>query len=272
MTQTTIANLINPEVMGEMISAGVLKNIKFLPLADLDTTLQARPGNTITVPKFAYIGDATDVAEGQPIDLTLLSATSTQVTVKKIGKGIELTDEAVLSGHGDPVGEGNKQLEKSITRKVDADCFTVLSTVTDAMKADLSTVVISSGAIADALVKFGEDLEGGKVLFVAPTQLAQIRKDPDFIKVSELKETIMNGVVGEIWGCQIVVSAKVVEALGIYTNYIVMPGAIGLVLKRKVEIEKDRDIVNKTNVVTADQHFVAYLKDDSKVVKVLVKK
>lgn len=50
---TKLQNLINPQVMADMISAGLPAKIKFTPLAKVDNTLAARPGNTITVPKYA---------------------------------------------------------------------------------------------------------------------------------------------------------------------------------------------------------------------------
>jgi len=39
--------------MGDMISATLPKKIKFARIAKIDNTLAGRPGNTITVPKFA---------------------------------------------------------------------------------------------------------------------------------------------------------------------------------------------------------------------------
>ena len=38
------------------------------------------------------------VAEGVAMDTVVLSATTTTATVKKAGKGVEITDEAALSG------------------------------------------------------------------------------------------------------------------------------------------------------------------------------
>ena len=207
---TKIANMINPEVMADVVRDKLTDLIKFTPLAKIDTTLQGRAGDTVTLPKFAYIGDAADVAEGEAIPMALLTTSTSKVKVKKAGKGIKITDEAVLSGYGDPVGEGTNQLSLSIAAKVDNDCLAALSGIKANMTVDVSAKdTIGSHVIADGLVKFGEDLEGEKVLLIAPAQLAQIRKDPDYLKPSEMtQKAIMGGVIGEIWGCQICVSNK----------------------------------------------------------------
>ena len=110
MAITKLANMINPEVMSQMISAKVEKKVSVIPFAKVDTTLQGQAGNTITIPVFGYIGDASNVEEGASIGASELTTTDKQFAVKKIGKGVDLTDEAILSGYGDPVGEANRQL------------------------------------------------------------------------------------------------------------------------------------------------------------------
>ena len=57
MTQTKLSNIVNPEVMADMISANLPSKIKFSPLARIDTTLVGQAGDTITIPKFNYVGD-----------------------------------------------------------------------------------------------------------------------------------------------------------------------------------------------------------------------
>ena len=56
------------------------------------------------------IGEAVDVAEGQAIPVEALATEMENVTVKKAGKGIRITDEAILSGYGDPLGQATKQV------------------------------------------------------------------------------------------------------------------------------------------------------------------
>lgn len=267
---TRIQDLVNPQVMADMISAQLPNQIRFSPLATVDRTLEGRPGSTITVPKWAYIGDAADVAEGADIPISRLTSTTAQWTIKKAGKAVELTDESVLSGMGDPLGEAAQQLRQAIAAKVDNDCLAALYTTS--LVHDGKAAQIGVAGIADALDKFGEYGDGTKVLIIHPNQQSTLRKDPDFIRASQLGDQIIStGVIGEIYGCQVLVSGKITTAdaggTTVYNNLIVKPGALGIFLKRNVEVETDRDILAKTTVISADQHYVAALLDESKVIK-----
>ena len=118
-TYTKIADLIDPEVMGDMVSARIPKKLRVAPFAKVDDTLAGVPGDTITVPAYAYIGDADIVAEGEAVTIEKMTTSTRKATVKKAMKGIGLTDEAVLSGYGNPVGEANTQLAMAIAAKID---------------------------------------------------------------------------------------------------------------------------------------------------------
>ncbi len=274
-TTTKLANLINPQVMGPMISQEMEEKMVFADLCEIDYTLQGVAGDTLSLPVYSYIGDATIVAEGESIPITQLSATSTTAQVKKAAKGLELTDEAILSAYGDPVGEAAKQLGQAIANKVDADALAVLETIDEDMTVGDGSDAISADLVADALVNFGQLIDGDKVLIVAPKQLAALRKSEDWIKSTDMGvEVLTSGCVGMIHGCQVMVSTRVEEQTAegstkVYHNFIVKPGALGLCMKREPQIEEDRDIIKKTTVITADEHYVCYLKDESKAIKII---
>lgn len=262
MAQTKLNNMVDPEVLADMISFELADAIRFSPLANVDTTLQGQPGSTLKFPAFTYIGDASDVAEGTAIPLDQLGTESKEVTVKKAGKGVEITDEALLSGYGDPLGEATKQLQLAITNKVDNDFIAALDGATQTSAEDVTTVA----GLQAGLDIFADEGDESVVLVMHPTDAGKLRIDAgtNFVQGSELgAQRLLNGVYGDILGVQIVRSRKVAEG----EAYLVKAGALSLVMKRGVQVETDRDIVNKTTVVTADQHYAPYLYDDSKVVK-----
>lgn len=212
MGQTTmLADLINPEVMADMISAKIPKKLVVAPFAKVDNTLQGQPGNTITIPQYAYIGDAVDVAEGVAAETVKLTTSTTTATVKKAMKAVELTDEAVLSGYGNPVGETNLQLAKSVASKIDNDCLEALYNAQLAY--DGSSSQINYESIVDAIDIFDEEVNTEKVMFVSPKQVTRLRKDSNFISADKYgtgTNVIMTGEIGRIANTRIVPSKKVV--------------------------------------------------------------
>lgn len=333
MAITKLTNLVDPQVMADMISAKLPKKIKFTPIARIDTTLTGRPGNTITVPKYAYIGDAEDVAEGVSMGTTVLTASTTTATVKKAGKAAEITDESVLSGMGDPLGTAVNQLTMAIAAKIDNDGYDALTTAT--LVYNGTSAVIGYDAIVDANAIFEDESDSAlmKVMFINPLQEAVLRKSADFKDLTKYPiHVVMNGTIGEICGCQVVKSKKVklvkyeknntsgtitvvadtttetatkkhvstlvpnmldaiavddkVEAVAVqyYACPIVVvdvrdpneasaadhsseeESALTIYLKRDASVETDRDILAKTTVVSADEHYIVVLSNDSKVV------
>lgn len=263
---TYLTSLFNPQVVGDMLNVKLTDAIKLAPLATIYNNLEGRPGNKITLPYYSYIGNATEVAEGQDISISKLEEQTKEVTIKKFGKGVQITDEAVLSGYGDPIGQATTQMALAIASAIDNDLLAAL---------DGNSVVHSISAaltpddIADALIKFGEDIDGDKVILVDPTAYATLRKTDAWIPNTEVgADMIIRGMVGMVHGCQVVVTNRI-KASGQKTNFhIVKPGALAIYTKRDVLVEVDRDIINKSTVMTADKHFATYLLDASKAVRI----
>ena len=215
MAITKVEDLIIPEVMADMISAKVEAKVIISKIAKVDTTLSGQPGNEVTVPQYKYIGDAEDVAEGAAMGTAKLETGSTSFTIKKAGKGVSITDEAILSGYGDPVGEANKQLATAIANKIDNDVVDVINTTGDGgvnlIYAPSTLATISYAGVVDAEDLFNEETSSDKVLYVHPKQMTQLRKDSDFISADKYgTATVMtSGEVGKIGTCRVVRSKKV---------------------------------------------------------------
>jgi hypothetical protein len=256
---TKIADLINPQVLADMISAELPNAITFAPLATVGTKLEGRAGNTLTLPKFGYIGDAADVAEGEDIPIAKLTTSETEVTIKKAGKGVELTDEAVLNGDGDNVGEAKAQIVMSLANKIDNDMLDSLKTATLT-----ATSAMTPAGLITAKAKFGEKVNQPAVLIINSTNYVKIATE--LLSLENSDTVLLNGVVGKVGGLQVAISDKLTNT----EAYIVAVGALGLEYKRRVQVETDRDIVAKTTVMTGDVHYATYLRDESKAIKVTV--
>lgn len=275
MTQTKIAQLVNPEVMADMVSAKLPKMIKFTPLAYVERELVGQPGNTLTVPKWEYSGDAKDIEEGVAIEPDQLTTKKSTMTIKKAGKGIELTDEALLSGLGDPLGQATHQIALAIANKVDNDL------VVEAKKATqyVDDAPVTGDALDKALAVFADEEDARYVALINPEDAIALRKDTvkEWVRGSEIGANIVvSGTFGETHGVQIVRSKKVekgkgflvkVSAVETDTDDVAKYGAFVINLKRDVAIETDRDILKKTTVITGDEHYGVYLYDPTKVVK-----
>ena len=117
-----------------------------------------------------------------------------------------------------------------------------------------------------AKAKFGEKLTEAAVLVVNSTRYADLVLDDKWVPTEKGVQMLMDGVVGSISGCQVIVSDKLADT----EAFIIRQGGLGIELKRNVMVESDRDIIAKLTVITADEHYVAYLKDETKVVKITI--
>ena len=295
MAVTKIEDMIVPEVMADMISAKVEKKIIISKIAKIDNTLVGQPGNEVTVPQYKYIGDAEDVAEGVAMGTAKLETGSTKFTIKKAGKGVSITDEAILSGYGDPVGEANKQLAMAIANKIDNDVVEVVNkeyavgTAEDGVKLiyDGSANKISYAGVVDAEDLFDEETSSDKIMYVHPKQMTQLRKDPDFIsddKYGVGMNVMTNGEVGKIGTCRVVRSKKVKlnSDSTCYLNPIVKltndaeteedAPAVTIYLKRDTQVEKERKADSGITNIFSNKHYGVALTNSTKVVLAKFKK
>ena len=278
---TQTANVVNPQVMADMVSAGLPKAIKFTSIAKIDNKLAGVPGNEITIPAWGYIGDAEDIAEGVEVTATQMSTSVAKAKIKKAMKRVDITDEAKLSGYGDPVGEATHQLRLSLASKIDQDVVTALGGATLAVT---DTKVISYEGVVNAVDKLNEEDYVEKYLFVAPSPITALRKDPNFIdKTKYGNDVMMTGEIGMIAGCRVVTSRRINDTGATIDNFIVgvsaevedgtpvLP-AVTIYIKRDVVVEYDRVPEKGIDKFVANEHYVVALTNQSKVVKATFKK
>lgn len=268
MAQTRIENMVDPEIMTNMVSAGLPKAIAFSGIAGIDSTLEGQAGSTIVVPKFSYIGDAQTVAEGAAIDYNQLKTTTSKVTIKKSAVGVELTDESALSGYGDPIQETQKQIVMSVASKIDND---ILDVAKEARLSLASANFTKLDFIDDIENAFADDPNGTEAnslvkgaIFLNPKDANKVRKAAanDWDRQSDLGDQLLiTGSLGAVLGWQIVRTAKVPEGSAIVAK----PDALRVFLKKNVTVESDRDITNGTTKFAARAFYGVGIYDDTKV-------
>ena len=285
MSLTQMKNMINPEVMGDMIDAKIEAQLKITPFAKLDTSLQGVPGDTKTVPSWNYIGDAEDVAEGESVSGTVLTCGSKTFTIKKAMKQVKITQEAVNSGLGDPIGQAEKQLSKAIAGKVDKDVLDAV--LTSEITSGDGTAAISYAGIVDAVGVFDEEEITDKVMFIAPEQVTKLRKDSDFISADKYNNNVMmTGEIGMVAGVRIIPSKKIKEEGGIYTCPIIklepasadteytedeLP-AVTIFLKKDTQTDAQWIPGNQSHEITTSKYYGVALTNEGKVVLAKFKK
>lgn len=281
MAVTKLSDIINPQVMGDMIEAKIPHMLKFTPFARLDNSLVGVPGDTKTVPSWNFIGAAEDVAEGAEITTKKLTASSTTFTVKKAMQSVGITQESINSGLGDPVGQAETQLAKSIAVKLDADVLAVLLTATQ--KYTPATLAkISYEGIVDAIAVLDEEENTDKVMFIAPAQRIAMIKDSNFIDKNKYGNDVMvSGEIGMVGNTRIVVSKQIVkDASGNYVCPIVqlepestdtdyseseLP-AVTYFLKKDTSIDHEWFPKKQTHDITAAKYYGVALTNAAKVV------
>lgn len=285
MATTMLNDIINPQVMGDMIEAKIPHMLKFTPFAAVDRTLEGVPGDTKTVPSWNFVGAAEDLEEGGEITPEKMTASTAEFTIKCAGKSIGITQKAINSGLGDPVGQAEAQLAKALALKVDADVLEA------AMKATLtydgSASVIKYAGIVDAVGVLEEEEITDKVLFINPAQYTTLRKDPEFYEKDKYGNDVMvSGEIGKIAGCRVVPSKQIVkddsgnyvcpivklEPASADTEYTEMElPAITIFLKADTQVDHEWFPKKQIHDVTATKYYGVALTNATKVVKATFK-
>ncbi|MGM9987227.1 MAG: N4-gp56 family major capsid protein [Bacillaceae bacterium] len=261
MAQTKAVDLVNPEVMADAISATLNKAIRFAPYARIDDKLVGQAGDTITRPRYAYIGPAEDLVEGVPMEPAKMSTTETRVTIKEAGKSVELTEKSILTNLDGTMAEAQKQLKLSLVDKMEIDYLATLAQA----KLSYNGTATSAEAIIDAVDVFNDEDEGNYVLFVNNKDYTKLVKSLFAVGGDVAKAALTKAQVSELVGVQDIVKTK---RLPEGTSYLQKQGAVEIVYKKRPEIKVDEDILARTVILAGNQYYTTNLYDESGVVKI----
>lgn len=274
MPQTTAANMIVPEVWGDMAQAQFTGAVRVAGSAAVieDNTLQGAPGDTVHFPKWGALGELDTLTEGVAMDTVAMSTQDATATIKEVGKSVEITDTARLTALGDPEAEARRQFGVLAARKVDADLIAQAQADETAQGGGRPYAFTTAagqtrftwlGAMVPAIGQFGDEWEPSDFagLYLNSAQLGDAMSDSQFIDAAKLgsgETAAVTGSIGRIGGVSVFVTNRI--AAGKFM--LLKRGALGLLYKRRPLVETDRDILRRSNVITTTLHYAVKRLDD----------
>lgn len=268
MANTTSADMIIPEVYGDMAQAEFVGAVKVAGSAAVksDDTLEGQPGETIHFPKWGALGELDDLTEGTAITPEKLTTKDSTAKIKEAGKGVTITDRSRLVGMGDPEAEARRQFGILAARKVDADLITAaqLKGGANGTPYEVTTEVPTFGwaALVEAIAQFGDEWEPSDFagVYINSAQLGQAFADDQFINASKLgaDTPVRTGNLGVIGGVPIHVTNRVAAG-----KFLVLKNqSLGLLYKQRPLVETERHaLARSTDVVTTLHYAVKRLSD-----------
>lgn len=251
-------NVFFPELIQAGVEAKLGDAIKLYNISHLADLQNEVGGDKITVYENQFSGDAEAVAAGTMIPISDFEQKSVQVDVVKYADGKQFTEEEIISAYSDVQSDAEEHLLASVSGGIEASLFTALNGIDAAMTHTAEALNVKS--VADSLAKFGEDLFKENYLIVNGVDFAVLRNDDNFIVKSNEKVDS----VGEVFGCTVIVSNRATAG----TAFIVQEGALGIYLKKDVDVRVQTEDANDTVLVTGRAHAATHLRNAKGAIKI----
>ena len=261
MGMTKAADLINPEVLADVIAGQLEKQVRFVPYARIDNKLEGQPGDTITRPRYGYIGPAEDLQEGVPMDPSKLSMTTTTVTIKEVGTSVEITEKAIITNVGGTMNEAGNQITLSLADKMEIDYLATLGET----QLSFNGTATSAENIIDAVDVFDDEDDENYILFINNKDYTKLVKSLFGVGGETQNQALTKAQVSELVGVGDIVKTK---RLPEGTSYLQKQGAVEIVYKKRPNIESGHDILARTFILAGNQYYVTNLYNESGVVKI----
>lgn len=256
------ANVIIPEVMEDLMQYEYEQALVLGKLAYHDNTLVGQPGDTITIPYTAPLADAELVGENSSLTPEANQDSKITITVQKVGKAVELTQEAIISAAYDVKSERRSQIAKAIARKVDADLAAEIAKTTLVH----NTATFDYAAIVDAKGKMGEEgFNTTNVLIVSSAMYVELAKTPEFVAGATQVADFGVNASAMLVDMPVIVSDRVAAD----EAFIVVPGSFVLANKQFPTIYGDTDTLSEKTVMSTFMHYGVKLPNNKRgVVKI----
>ena len=227
-------------------------------LMSVDNSLTATAGMTKTINVYTYTGTAEELEAGAAnTNRGSIAYVGKDYTVKRVQQTFDYLDDDYYKDNTivDNMLKGANQV---MVNKMTADFIGECGKATVSHTAD----TFGYDAIVDAISKLNFEDEGKLFVVIPNAWKADLRKDEDY-KAARMGEVIYNGQVGTICGIPVIATKALTDAAYVMTNE-----AVKLIMKNDVEVEQERDIERKKNIIVLSAYYICALEDATKICKI----
>lgn len=229
-----------------------------------DDSLTTESGLKKVINKYTYTGTVEKLAKGAKNSdgaKGKVAFVPSEYNIERWQQTFEYNDEDVMQ---DPyiLDVATNGAATVMANDIKAKYFAELAKISKTFNYD----TFNYDAIVDALAEIGREVESDMFVVMGIDGRAAIRKDADF-KASRQGEILYTGQFGTISGVPCLFS-KLVPA---NAAYITAKDQVKLFVKKDGNVEQDRDVESKDNVVVYDRYGVMALVDETKSIKLAPK-
>jgi hypothetical protein len=270
-------SFIKPEIYKGLVREKFDSKIKVSALATNLGEIEGfrSVGETIVFPKWSLIGDVEEMVKGDSMTPEELAQTSTTASIKMVGKAVKVYDIEDLTALGSQVDESATQTALKMARKLDADL------VVEALTSSLVSPTVAGKEITEeeldtANVLFGDEIDVDEFagIVVHSYLVPSFYKMDSFVNAgnttsADANGIVRNGLLGYFRGIPVYVanSGTYDQAKDECVTFIIKKNALGYKMKRDLNVETQRNILDKSTDVASDMIYaVKLLADDGVVV------
>lgn len=274
MANTINTQVIVPEVYASLVREKIAGKVKVAQFLVNLGNLHGKVGETLTMPKWSYIGDAKDWDINTPMDVTQMKQTSTQATIKAIQapavKVADYDDEVEL---GNAIEEASNQQALGVARKYDIDA--IACALESPLKYQLATKnTVTQDELIAILGLYGDDRDSADfdAIVVHSSFAPSFYKMDMFVKRDLTMTADGNGIavnsqIGTFLNIPVVLSDRLYDATNQEGFILVMKkNAISIIPKENPFAEASRDASLRQTTIYLSQFYAMALTDDEAIV------
>ena len=273
MANTINQNVIVPEVYAELVREKIAGKAVMAQFNKVLGDLVGQPGETLHMPAWAYIGDATDWAINTPMPVGALQQTDKTATIKAIkAPAVQVADYDNEVALGEAINEAASQQAIAVARKQDTD--TIAECLTSPLKYQLaSATAVTQAEMLGILGLYGDDRDSSDFACIAihsafaPSLYAMdlfTSRERTTVPEGSNNGVVVNGIIGYFLDIPVILSDRLYDSTNSEPFIIVMKKeSVSMIPKETPFVETERVAnLRRTNIYCSQFYAIKLTKDD----------